>query len=202
MVIKQAPTLATLTEAVAWAEKRWPNQRAATIRLHEARTTDGELGGPRFTHSFLATLDNGDGAVETTKQSVSCGHPGKTTSLCRMCAIYDEQGKPIVESGVYTKQVTRYRFPMTLALSRLAGALHPPGTPSPFRTIVILASHGWDVRRAAGFLDMAWVDAEPHMLRCLRQLHAWYQETPVPSVSWVDKSDAQRAAEQETWTAA
>jgi hypothetical protein len=202
VAVRHAPTLATLTEALAWAETRWANQRTATIRLHEARTTDGALGGPRFTHAFAATLDGSDDATETAKHSVSCSHPGKTGALCLMCAIYDEQGQPIVESGVYNKTVVRFRFPMTRALSQLSGCLHPPGTPHPYRTILMLANYGWDARAAADRLDLAWADAEAHFLRSLRQLHKQYQEAPMPSVSWVDKSDAQRNAEQETWTSA
>jgi hypothetical protein len=202
------PVLASLEEAIDWARARWHHQRTAPIRLHQAHATDGALGGPRFSAVFIATLDASPTAKEQVIESISCGHPTKTNAdyaagrFCSMCSLIDETGKPFVETGRYERPVERYRYPMTQALSRLKGALSPPGLPRPASTVMALASYGWDTKATAEHLNLIPPTDHEHMLRCLRQLHHWYQEAPLPSVSYIDKSEAQRNAEQETWTAA
>ena len=198
------PVLATLAEATEWARHRWANQRTVPLRLHDAHTTEGELGAPRFSGSFIATLDGSDNATENGQQSSPCAHPGRPVGqLCRMCVIYDKDGQPMVETGVYLRRVDRFRFPMTRALNRLANALRPPQDrmPHPYHTVMALASHDWDGRAAARALGLSWDAGEAHLLRSLRQLHRWYEEAPV-STSYIDKSESQRNAEQGASTAA
>lgn len=199
------PVLATLDEAVVWARARWHQQRTAPLRLHQAHSTDGALGGPRFSATFIATLDSSPTAKERIIESITCGHPTRTHAdlvagrFCSVCSLLDEHGRPFVETGMYDRAVERYRYPMTQALSRLKSALSPPGLPRPAATVMALASYGWDVSATLDHLNFA---SPEHILRCLRQLHHWYQEAPLPRVSHIDKSESQRNAEQETWTAA
>jgi len=72
--------------------------------------------------------------------------------------------------------------------------------PHPFATVMALAEHDWEVGAAARSLDLAYEVAEAQFLRSLRQLHRWYEEGPVGSTRYIDKSDSQRNAE--SWTAA
>lgn len=82
-------------------------------------------------------------------------------------------------------EANRYRYPMWRALSRLARI---PDEPSPAIIVTTLFARGWDVERLAV--------EERVVLRCLRQLHRCYEETPIPRVSWVDRSESQRMAEE------
>jgi hypothetical protein len=194
----QGPVLATLPEAIAWAQSRWGNQRTVPVRLHEAHTTEGELGAPRFSHAFAAALDGSANATTSVEQSTPCAHPGRGIGqLCPMCVIHDSEGKPLVETNVYVRRVHRFSFPMTRALDRLANALRPARDrmPHPYRTVMALAGHGWDPHAAVRSLDLGWDAGEAHLLRSLRQLHRWYEEAPV-TTSYIDKSEAQRNAEE------
>jgi hypothetical protein len=192
--MRQAPTFASLDEAIVWVRDRWDGQRTVPLRLHESRTTEGELGAPRFSHGFINALDGSPAAVSTEGRTQSCGHPllaGRPSRDCPEC----------YGAGVKEVRLNLYRYPMTLALSRLARSLPVNRRqPHPYLTIATLAEHDWDARSTVRSLAMSWDAGEAHLLRCLRQLHSRYQEGPVPRVGWVDKSDAQRSAE--SWSAA
>ena len=189
------PILSDLSEAITWARERWDRQRPVPVRLHEARTTEGALGAPRFSHAFASALDANPASVMTDAHTQPCGHPllagSQATRDCPECF------------GIGIKDVTvdRYRYPMTLALSRLSNALPVRRTyPHPYLAIVTLAEHGWDAHATARSLDLGWDMAEAHLLRSLRQLHSRYQEGPIARVSWVEKSSSQQNAE--SWSAA
>lgn len=188
-------TLDTLPAAIEWCAARWDRQRTVPLRLHESHTTDGELGAPRFTHSFMGALDGRPDQVVTDTRTQACGHPllagTQATRDCPECF------------GVGIKDVRSdlYRYPMTLALSRLARGLPPRRSyPHPVVAVTTLAEHGWDARSAASSLGLGPDMAEAYLLLCIRRLHSRYQEGPIARVGWVDKSDAQRNAE--SWTAA
>jgi len=191
-------TLDSLSEALDWVETRWGEQRPAPIRLHRAHATEGALGAPSFTLAFQKALDESPRATTDAARTVSCHHPllsvGKSMRDCPEC----------FGTSVKDVRVQRFRYPMTLALSRVANALRPrqDRMPHPYRTLMALAEHGWDAHGAARSLDLSWDAAEAHFLRSIRQLHLWYAEAPVGSVSYVDKSESQRNAEDQTYTAA
>jgi len=80
-----------------------------------------------------------------------------------------------------------YRYPMWRALERLRAV---PDEPAPISVVVALFLGGWDISRLPAFPERERV-----VLRSLRQLHGRYEETPIPRVTWIDKSESQRAAE-------
>lgn len=181
-------TLATLSEAIEWAERHWSEQRPVPVRLHQARTTDGALGGPMYTHAFAAALG---GSVNTTtyvKASATCHHPmlrpGLPSRDCPEC----------YGTAIKDVQVDRYAYPMSRALSKLSNVLRPRRQPHPYRLVTALADHGWDARVTARSLDMHHDLAEPLLLRALRQLHSRYEASPV-RIPHHDKSESQQRAE-------
>jgi hypothetical protein len=192
--------LASLPEAIAWLESCWDGQRAAPVRLHVRGTegrfsvqgsldtgtatyADERLGSPPFSHAFASTLDGSAAAVMVVTITTTCAHPGRAPGkACPMCAIYDGEGNALVETGVYEHDAERYRYPMTLALTRLANSRYV-GV-HPYWIVVSLASHGWD----AGAVRYTGID----ILRAIRQLHSRYEEASVP---YLEQSDAQRNAE-------
>lgn len=188
-------TFDTLSEAIDWASRHWANQRPLPLRLHEAHTTEGELGAPRFTHSFAGALDGSPSAVASMTLTVSCYHPtlarGQAVRDCRECD----------GSGVKDIRQDRYLYPMSRALARLAVAQPSRKHPHPLILVLSLAGHNWDARLLARGFGLPWEMAEALLLMALRKLHGRYEDGPVDtrtygsSVSWVDKSDAQRMAE-------
>lgn len=182
-------TLATLAEAIDWAASRWDGQRPAPIRLHRAHATDGALGAPAFTLAFERSLDESPRATSDAQRTASCHHPmlavGKAPRDCPEC----------FGLGVKDVRVDRYRYPMTLALSKLANSLRPRRQPHPYALALALATHSWDWRVAARSLDLHPDLAEALFLRALRQLHGRYEEGPVGRVSYLDRSESQRNAE-------
>jgi hypothetical protein len=202
--------LASLAEAIAWIEAHWDGQRAAPLRLHvrgeEGRFTvqgsadtrtatysiDDRLGSPPFSHAFMATLDGSAAATMVVTITTSCSHPGRIPgTACAMCAIYDGEGHALTETGVYERDVERYRYPMTLALTRLANTLHPPGQPHPYWLVVTLASSAWDADAVVNRLELGG-EVETWLLRAIRQLHARYEEGRVP---YLEQSESQQRAE-------
>jgi hypothetical protein len=202
--------LASLAEAIAWIEAHWDGQRAAPLRLHvrgeEGRFTvqgsadtrtatyssDDRLGSPPFSHAFMATLDGSAAATMVVTITTSCSHPGRIPgTACAMCAIYDGEGHALTETGIYERDVERYRYPMTLALTRLANTVPPAGQPHPYWLIMALAGHGFDQGALERSLDLAAHHTETWLLRAIRQLHARYEEGRVP---YLDQSDSQRNA--------
>lgn len=186
-------TFPTLADAIDWTVERWDQQRPAPLRLHQAHTTDGALGAPRFTHRFEVTLDESLESTTDATRTTRCFHPllprSKPERDCPEC----------YGVGVKDVRVDRYKYAMTLALSRLAITLRPRRQPHPYKLICALADHGWDPHRTAQSLDMHYDLAEALLLRALRQLHSRYEEGPV-RVKWTEKSQAQQQAEG--WTAA
>ena len=208
-------TLASLDEAIEWAQSRWANQRTVPSVLHESHTTEGALGAPRFTGAFAAALDGRPDTVIASNRTETCYHPllplRRPERDCPECI------------GTKVKEVRSdlYAFPMTLALHRLRNGLASRRHPHPYGLVVVLAAHGWMPRQAARALDLPWDRAEALFLMALRKLHSHYAEGPVktsrstvgevryegPNVTqytsnsrtvflgkWTDLSDSQRAA--------
>lgn len=176
-------TFVTIIEAIDWTTARWDGQRPAPIRLHQAHSVDGALGGLMFTHAFGAALDGSPSATSDAVRTVPCYHPLARRPLdCPEC----------FGLGIKDVRVDRYRYPMTLALSKLAKALRPPRQPHPLALVLTLADHGWDWRATSRSLDVQPDTAERLLLRAIRQLHSRYAEGPV---RWIDKSDSQQHAE-------
>lgn len=182
-------TLATIADAIDWASARWDGQRTAPVRLHRAHATDGALGAPAFSLAFARSLDETPRATSAASRTVSCYHPMLATGMsprdCPEC----------LGLGIKDVAVDRYRYPMTLALSKLANSLRPRRQPHPYALILALATHGWDWRSTSRALDMHPDLGEALLLRALRQLHGRYEEGPVGRISWIDKSDSQQQAE-------
>ena len=176
-------TFAGLTEAIDWTAARWDGQRPAPIRLHQAHSVDGALGGLMFTHSFAAALDGSPSVTSDAVRTVSCYHPlARRPFDCPEC----------FGLGVKDVRVDRYRYPMTLALHKLRHVLRPRRQPHPLALILTLADHDWDWRATSRSLDVHPDTGEALLLRALRQLHSRYAEGPV---RWIDKSESQQHAE-------
>ena len=191
-------TLATLAEALDWAEKHWES-RNPPVKLVDGRQTEGELGGLAFTPAFARHLDAHPNQTILEDRSVACYHPtlpkGQDPHECHECF------------GTGTKQhrTLRYRWPMWRACAKLQNALRPRNQPHPYHLVLLLAAHGWDARRAAG--HMPWDYAEAAFLRALRQLHGRYEEGPVDTRTygpggWISLSESQQNAIQSGETAA
>jgi hypothetical protein len=166
------------------------------MRLHTARTTEGALGAPPFTAAMHAALAGKPTSVTDALRTVDCYHPmlvkGMSPRDCPEC----------YGLGLKDVRVDRFRFPMTLALDRLANSWIPKwlrrsGQPRAYHLVMSLAEHGWDTRKAARSMDLHWDVAEALFLRALRKLNDHYQEAPLPKVAYVDKSESQRQAENQ-----
>ena len=180
-------TLATIYDAIEWAESRWDAQRTAPLRLHRAHATGGD-GAPAFSAAFARSLDESPRSTTMAAHTVSCFHPmlarGKTPYDCPEC-----QG-----IGVKDVNVDRYRYPMTLALTRLARVVRPRRQPHPSRLVLVLAEHGWDWCAASRAIGVYPDMGEALMLQALRKLYSRYEEGPV-RISWIAKSESQQHAE-------
>lgn len=149
-------SLATLPEALEWAQAHWHENRVAPDRINQAHVTDGALGGLRFSTGFARTMD---------------AKPSDT-----------------VEDGVNSQ---RFRYPMWRALSDLR---HAPGL-QPYQLVLDLSEHGWNVQAAARSRRLPYDLAELLYMWAIRRLHSHYSQGPSAKPSWIDKSDAQKAAE-------
>lgn len=181
-------TFRSLSEAIEWTQARWDGQRPAPIRLHRAHATDGALGAPAFTAAFAAALDGSPRSTIDDVRTVACFHPmlrSDRVSECPECYGH----------GLKDARVDRYRYPMTLALSRLSNSLRPRRQPHPYRLVLSLADHGWDWHATARSYDVHDDLMEALLMRAMRQLHSRYEEGPV---AWIHKSESQQNAEQLT----
>ena len=180
-------TFVALIDAIDWTVARWDGQRPVPIRLHQARSVDGALGGLMFTHSFAAALDGSPSATSDAVRTVACYHPLAGTRPARDCP-------ECFGIGVKDVRVVRYRYPMSLALDKLANVLRPRRHPHPLMLVFALADHRWDWQATSRSLDVHPETGEALLLRALRQLHSRYAEGPV-HVSWLAKSESQQHAE-------
>lgn len=177
--------LRSLEEALEWLRDHWNEQRPAPLRLHDGRTTDGELGGLRYSGAFQAALSWSPTQSRKMTSTVICAHPmshGRTED-CPEC-----QG-----SGVKDVETERYPYPMTTALARLAHVV-PGRHLHPVVLVFLLAEHGWSYRLVRRLLPYPLDLTEGLTLRAIRQLHDRYEAGPVERTGWIDLSDAQRNA--------
>jgi hypothetical protein len=198
-------TFATISEAIDWTREHWHAQRPVPIRIHSHET---EGIGLFYAPAFAAAMDGSPYAKTEIETSESCGHWRRVGSaLCLDCAIFDETGKPIAETGVYKKRSVRFVYPMSAALTTVRNSLRPARQPHPYRLIVEIASHDWDWRAAARANARPLDIAEALYLQALRRLSGHYQDRPSLSRrdvtrTWVDLSDSQRNAIEAGETAA
>jgi hypothetical protein len=209
-------TLSSLTEALEWLEQHW-DQRTIPSRLHtrdpEATglthdkkgceclsCTDGPttraLGSNAFAPSFGSYLDATPSQVIEEERTVSCYHPtlrGQDPRDCREC----------IGTGVKQQRVTRYRYPMWRAMTKLQNSLAPRRQPHPYGLVVVVAARGFQAPVAAQTLRLPWDFAEAAFLRAIRQLHSRYEESPLDTrrsvsyatgMGWLTMSEAQQNA--------
>lgn len=179
------PRLADLPTAIEWLREHWDGQREAPVRLHEAHTTDGALGGLRYSGAFTATLGWSSRTSVRTTVTQRCSHPmnsGRERD-CPECM------------GVGVKDVTvdRYPHPMSTALVELRKETTLPGFVPSLNVIYALASAAFRPRVAMQLLGL---EDEAILLRAIRRLFGKYQAGPVASVGWTDKSESQQMAEE------
>jgi hypothetical protein len=186
-----------LPSALSWVRRAWATLPVAPDRIHARDIEDQSvLGSHRFSAAMWRILTSSAYAVHESAETVQCNHNRLTTASVFDCI--DCHG-----NGFYEHRVTRYRWPMRAALASLAKVPRPSeGSPAPIDTILALAHAGWDPVRAAPLLGIEVVSpdhavtVQAMFLMNLRRLRDRYSEAPISKTGWVDKSDAQRAAEE------
>jgi hypothetical protein len=187
--------VADLPSALSWLRKAWHNLPVAPARLHDRDIEDGSaLGSHRFSAAMWRLLTSSAYATHESAETVPCNHHRLTTASVFDCP--DCNGE-----GFYEHRVTRYRWPMSAALTSLSKMPRPSdGSPAPIDCILALRMTS-DLDHASRLVGIPIVSAdhrrtvEAMMLMNLRRLRDRYSEAPLPRVGWVDKSEAQRAAE-------
>lgn len=182
--------LASLPEAIEWARAHWQGRELPT-RIHEhAVEPDSLLGSPRLTATMMSYLLASPDDTVTRTETVLCRHPRGSERHCPDCT-----------AGVKSQDITRRRYPMWRALWRVS-LLRPvrDGLPQPVYLVLALWAAGWRpelVRiRTEDGAPLEPDDRDGLLLRALRSLHHEYEDTVVPRVGWVSKSEAQRKAEE------
>lgn len=213
------PDMRDLDSALAWLERHWTGH-AAPMRLHGAgvewdgpgfiegpkqpggKTFDpgggSRLGAPRLADGFRAYLAQRPGDVVTAKVTEDCYHPrlvGNNVTACPDCD----------GAGVKHAERARFRDPMWRALDRLSTERARPGQAGWAHVIMALVVSDYRPEIAARLIgaaviagDITWNRRdfwEPMFVLAIRKLHRHYQVTPVARPNWIEKSDAQRAAE-------
>lgn len=188
-IYQHDPAMDDLPSALDWLQEHWDEQRPAAVRLHDANTTEGELGAPRFSGQFAAGLDWSPRTVVAWPMTASCWHPlsDGNPRICPECA----------GSGYKEVTVDRFPYPMTSALLRLALTPRHHSLPHPFEVVHRLAAFGWSARSVAAHDGLPWETAEAWYLRCIRKLRARYSAGPV-ATAWTAKSESQQQAELAT----
>jgi hypothetical protein len=98
------------------------------------------LGSPASDLMFVQWLDSGLRTRIAVADDVPCFHIGRSEgTLCEVCAVYNEEGEAIVETGTRRSVRQVYRWPMRAAMSRLDRAVVPPGRPSLSVTLFALS---------------------------------------------------------------
>lgn len=201
--------VADLSSALSWLRKAWHTLPVAPTRLHDRDIEDqSRLGALKFSAAMERLLDAGPYATMTIVEEMPCEHREQDAAkrqqgeLCQRCCLYAEDGTPISETGVIKARRVRYRWPMAAALTSLSKMPRPSdGTPAPIDCILALRMTP-DLDHAARLVGVPIVSAdhrrtvEAMMLMNLRRLRDRYSEAPLPRVGWVDKSEAQRSAEE------
>lgn len=183
--------MATISAAIAWTRDHWNEQRTAPVRLHVSGTEpDDLLGSPRMAPGFWRFLQGDSCAVEIAREETVC--PLRYDPDCARCG----------GTGVIVHERPVFRYPMAAALYRLSKVpATSPGWPRPYSLVVLLASSGWQVARAAAAIGQPvqspdhYRTLEAAFLIALRKLHSRYASAPLPDLKWTEKSDAQRSAE-------
>lgn len=177
------PRLADLPSAIEWLREHWDGQREAPVRLHESHTTDGALGGLRYSGAFTATLGWSSRTSVRTTDTRPCGHP-MNRGQSRDCPECDGL-------GVKEVLVDRYPHPMSTALVELRKETTLPGFVPSLAVIYALASAAWRPRVA---MQLLGIEDEAIILRAIRRLFGKYQAGPVVSVGWTQMSESQQKA--------
>lgn len=186
-------TFTDLSTAIRWFHPLWVEHRdSAPLRLHYRDEVEPQslLGTPEITPQFLRHLAAAANDVITVTETRTCGHVRNTGSSeweCPDCA----------GSGVYEAQRAYYRDPLARAFWRLGRtkAAWPRGFIAPDRLIIELAARGYSVSSLAHDLVMRESVLGQYALRAFRMLADQYRDAPITRPGWVDKSEAQRAAE-------
>jgi hypothetical protein len=185
---------ATLASGLVWLRKSWDTLPVPPVRIHVREIEDGSrLGAHRFSAPMWRIITGRATDEYDATESVMCGHPRLAS-----CSAFD--CPDCLGAGFYEHCVRRYRSPMAAALYRLSNVPKRGGI-APIDYILALYVMAWDVHRAAGLLELRPV-SEDHaatidamFLLAIRQLHSRFSAGSVARIGWVEKSDAQRNAE-------
>jgi hypothetical protein len=159
------------------------------------------IGSPAIAQEFARWMEWSPRATIIQEVEEPCLHPGRAIGArCGTCAIRDEGGRIIAETGVRKTTREFYRWPMRAALASIHGAPIAAGMPRLDVTLRAIARQGGDVRRAIAMLaypcpPMGDPDrALAHVRRALGRVREVYVLEPL-HLPLRRKSDAQLDAE-------
>jgi hypothetical protein len=161
-------------------------------------------GTHEWTSEFRRWLTN-ERATRDEVIEEPCEHLTRAQgTVCHWCAVFDEAGNALVETGKRTYTRRLYVYPMRAAVARMARAHVPAGFPNLGVTLMVLAGSG-SVARAVKVLQVDYPALEGelafrHLRLALERAHAAYALGPFPRASRASragKSDSQANAEAE-----
>lgn len=177
-------------------------QDVAPIRLVMRNLS--EDGTNEWTSEFRRWLTN-ERATRDEVMEEPCDHLSRSEgTLCHWCAVFDEAGNALVETGKRTYTRRLYVYPMRAAVARINRAHVPEGFPSLGVTLMALAGSG-SLARALVVLQADYPAlkgelAFRHLRLALERVHAAYEPGPFPRgsrASRAGKSASQADAEAE-----
>lgn len=184
-------TLPDLHAAIRWFAPLWYDRDFPTrLHVHDVEP-DSILGSPKLAPKFLAYLAASASDVTTVNETRTCRHPRLDRDAsaweCPDCG----------GAGVYLAERRLFRDPIAAAIENLRRhpAPWPRGQIPAAALVVELAGCGFRLPVLAERLGMRVEVLAEFALLALRQVRSRYLDGPPTSVSWIDKSDAQRGAE-------
>lgn len=192
-----APVASRVEALASWYLSR---QDVPPVRL--VMRTLSEDGTNEWTSEFRRWLTN-ERATRDEVMEEPCDHPSRAHStVCHWCAVFDEAGNALVETGKRTYTRRLYVYPMRAAVARINRARVPDGFPSLGVTLMALAGSG-SLARALVVLQADYPALEGelafrHLRLALERVHAAYAPGPFPRTSRASrtgKSDSQADAE-------
>lgn len=88
------------------------------------------LGSPALCAEAARWLEASPTSIVTEPLIVECQHVGRLDgTICEACAVRDETGRPVAESGYRQAHTQRYRWPMRAAVDRVGHRPVRPGYP-------------------------------------------------------------------------
>ena len=195
--------VATLTEAIEGLRDRAQELQdyPGRLHVHEVQPRD-LLGAPKLSPAFWRWLTRDD--EDRYEGEHRWVHDSELISEERVCPLRHVAGVkcPICPgTGIYVTKKDVYTRPLARALTKLV-SVKTDQRPHPLIVIQALLAEGFSVERAARRYGVVILsedqrrNEEARVLSAIRALRSRYEETVLgPRPGWLERSDAQRAAE-------